>query len=154
MNRVNPTIIMFLELAAWVYRNVDKPSATISAQVKHRTEAAKATGIEARRAPILPKNEKMTNKAAPSCKALRLAILVVSRVCMFSVNVVDPVPVPHTPAMKVEIPSSPIPLLTTPRVGGLKFTSSEAAWYDESCICSDISMHEHLSIIQQLLKSG
>ena len=55
MNRVNPTIIMFLELAAWVYRNVDKPSATISAQVKHRTEAAKATGIEARRAPILPK---------------------------------------------------------------------------------------------------
>jgi hypothetical protein len=56
--------------------------------------------------------------------------------------------------MKVEIPSSPIPLLTTPRVGGLKFTSSEAAWYDESCICSDMSMHEHLSIIQQLLKSG
>jgi hypothetical protein len=54
MNRVNPTIIMFLELAAWVYRNVDKPSATISAQVKHRTEAAKARGIEARRAPILP----------------------------------------------------------------------------------------------------
>ena len=54
MNRVNPTIIMFLELAAWVYRNVDKPSATINAHVKHRTEAAKATGIEARRAPILP----------------------------------------------------------------------------------------------------
>jgi hypothetical protein len=54
MNRVNPTIIKFLELAAWVYRNVDKPSATISAQVKHRTEAANARGIEARRAPILP----------------------------------------------------------------------------------------------------
>ena len=104
---------------------------------------------------IIPKNEKMTNKAAPSCKALRFAILVVSRVYMFSVNVVDPVPVPHTPAMKVEIPSSPIPLLTTPRVGGLKFTSSDAAWYDESCICTDMSMHGHLlSIIQQLLKSG
>ena len=103
---------------------------------------------------IIPKNEKMTNKAAPSCKALRLAILVVSRVCMFSVNVVDPLPVPHTPAMTVEIPSSPIPLLTTPRVGGLKFTSSDAAWYDESCICTDMSMHGHLlSIIQQLLKS-
>lgn len=54
MKRVNPTIIMFLELAAWVYRNVDNPSATISAQVKHRTEAAKARGIEATRAPILP----------------------------------------------------------------------------------------------------
>ena len=83
----------------------------------------------------------MTNTAAPSCKALLLPILVVSRVCMFSVNVVDPVPVPHTPAIKVEIPSSPIPLLTTPRVGGLKFTSSDAAWYDESCICTNMSMH-------------
>lgn len=54
MNRVKPTIIMFLELTASVYRNVDKPSATIRAQVKQRTEAAKATGIEARRAPIFP----------------------------------------------------------------------------------------------------
>jgi hypothetical protein len=60
MNRVNPTIIMFLELAAWVYRNVDKPSAIISAQVKHRTEAAKARGIEARRAPILPTAKKLS----------------------------------------------------------------------------------------------
>ena len=69
----------------------------------------------------------MTSKAAPSCKALLLAILVVSRVWMFAVNVVDPVPVPHSPAIKVEIPSRPIPLLTTPRVGGLKLTSNEAA---------------------------
>lgn len=69
----------------------------------------------------------MTSKAPPSCKALLLAILVVSRVWMFSVNVVDPVPVPHSPAIKVQIPSRPIPLLTTPRVGGLKLTSNEAA---------------------------
>ena len=60
MNRVNPTIIMFLELAAWVYRSVDKPSATISAQVKHRTEAAKARGIDARRAPILPTGKELS----------------------------------------------------------------------------------------------
>jgi hypothetical protein len=73
------------------------------------------------------KNEKMINKAAPSCKALLLAILVISRVCMFSVNVVDPAPVPHNPAIKVVTPSRPIPLLTTPRVGGLKLTSSDAA---------------------------
>ena len=59
MNRVNPTIIMFLELAAWVYRNVDIPSATISAQVKHR-KAAKARGIDARRAPILPTGKELS----------------------------------------------------------------------------------------------
>jgi hypothetical protein len=64
------------------------------------------------------KKEKMTNTTAPSCKALLLPILVVSSVCMFSVNVVDHVPVPHTPAINIETPSSPIALLTTPRVKG------------------------------------
>lgn len=54
MNKVNPTIIIFLELAVWVYRIVDRPSATIRAHVKQRTEAANAKGIEARRAPIFP----------------------------------------------------------------------------------------------------
>jgi hypothetical protein len=33
---------------------VDNPSATVSAQVKQRMEAANAIGIEARRAPIFP----------------------------------------------------------------------------------------------------
>lgn len=69
----------------------------------------------------------MTNRTAPNCKALLLAILVFSRVCMFSVRVVEPVPVPHTPAIRVEIPSKPIPLLTTPRVGRLKLTSNDVA---------------------------
>ena len=62
MNRVNPTIIMFLELTASVYRSVDRPSATISAQVKQRTEAAKATGIEARIAPIFPATKEFRRK--------------------------------------------------------------------------------------------
>jgi hypothetical protein len=60
MDRVNPTIIMFLELAAWVYLNVDNPSVTVSAQVKQRMEAANATGIEARRAPIFPAAREFT----------------------------------------------------------------------------------------------
>jgi hypothetical protein len=45
---------------------------------------------------------------------------------MFSVNVVDPVPVPNSPAIKAEVPWRLIPLLTT-RIGGLKLTSNEEA---------------------------
>lgn len=53
-NKVNPTIIAFLELAVWVYCNVDRPRAAVRAQVKHRTAAVNASGIEARSAPIFP----------------------------------------------------------------------------------------------------
>lgn len=99
---------------------------------------------------ILPKNEKMTNRTAPNCKALLLAILVFSRVCMFSVRVVEPVPVPHTPAIRVEIPSKPIPLLTTPRVGRLKLTSNDVAWYEESCRCTKMAMHDASILVKCL----
>lgn len=54
MNKVKPTIIMFLKLALCPYCKVDKPNATIKAHVKHSTEAAKASGIDARSAPIFP----------------------------------------------------------------------------------------------------
>jgi len=59
MNNVNPTIMMFLELADWVYCNVDRPRATLRAQVKHRTEAANASGIEAISAPSFPVGEEL-----------------------------------------------------------------------------------------------
>jgi len=59
MNKVNPTIMMFLELADWVYCKVDRPRATLRAQVKHRTEAANASGIEAISAPIFPVEEEL-----------------------------------------------------------------------------------------------
>lgn len=65
--------------------------------------------------------------AAPATKAFLLPIFVTSRVCIFSVSVVEPMPVPHSPARMLEIPSKPIPLLTTPGVGGLKFTSKDEA---------------------------
>lgn len=54
INNVNPTIIIFLELLVCVYCKVERPNATINAHVKHKTEAAKASGIEARRAPTFP----------------------------------------------------------------------------------------------------
>lgn len=65
--------------------------------------------------------------AAPICKAFLLPILVTSMVCMFSVKVVDPVPVPQSPASILEIPSKPMALLTIPGVGGLKLTSKDVA---------------------------
>lgn len=75
----------------------------------------------------IPKKEKRINNIAPSCSALLLAIFVVPTVCTFSVRVVDPRPVPHNPAMILVTPSRPIPLLTIPCVGGLKFTSKAVA---------------------------
>lgn len=54
---------MFLKLAVCVYRRFDRPRATVSAHMKHNTEAAKACGIEARIAPNFPVNfkEKLQN---------------------------------------------------------------------------------------------
>ncbi|KAG2397432.1 uncharacterized protein HKW66_Vig0143320 [Vigna angularis] len=46
----------------------------------------------------------------------------------FSVKVIDPVPVPHRPAKTQERPSTPIPRLRTPVVGGLDATNNEDAW--------------------------
>lgn len=65
---------------------------------------------------------------APSSTALRLPILVTAIVWTFSVNVADPVPVPQRTAKKLVRPSKPIPLLRTPRVGGLDATNNEDAW--------------------------
>lgn len=95
--------------------------------MKHRTAAARATGIEASIAPILPTNEKRIKKAAPISMARLPAIFVMLSVCTFSVKVVEPVPVPHNPARMLVQPSRPIPLLTIPGVGGFKFTSRDAA---------------------------
>lgn len=78
----------------------------------------------------LPTNENRINSAAPSCRAFLDAILVISRVCIFSVSVTDPVPVPQSPASKLANPSMPIPLLTIPGVGGFKFTNNDVAWYE------------------------
>ena len=64
---------------------------------------------------------------APNSTALRLPILVTAIVCTFSVRVVDPTPVPQRPAKMLEIPSMPIPLLSTPGVGGLEATNKDDA---------------------------
>lgn len=53
-NSETPTMVMFLKLAVCVYRRFDRPKATVSAHIKHNTEAAKACGIEARIAPNFP----------------------------------------------------------------------------------------------------
>lgn len=64
---------------------------------------------------------------APNSTALLLPILVTAIVCTFSVRVVDPTPVPQSPAKILETPSMPIPLLRTPGVGGLDATNKDEA---------------------------
>lgn len=61
-NSETPTIVMFLKLAVCVYRRFDRPRATVSAHIKHNTEAAKACGIEARIAPNFPVKFKEIHK--------------------------------------------------------------------------------------------
>lgn len=75
----------------------------------------------------IPIRDRKINKQAPNSTALRLPILVTAMVCTFSVRVEEPVPMPHRPAKMLERPSSPIPLLTTPGVGGLDATNSDDA---------------------------
>nr|GLL18919.1 RNA polymerase II transcription factor B subunit 4 [Ipomoea trifida] len=75
---------------------------------------------------IIPTKEKRIKKTDPSCRALRLATLVTSIVCTFSVNVVDAVPVPQSPASILQNPSKPIPRLTIPGVGGFRFILIDA----------------------------
>lgn len=77
----------------------------------------------------LPINEKKIKKTAPSCTALRFATFVMLIVCTFSVKVVDPVPEPQIPANILQKPSSAIPLLTIPGVGGCKLIRTDAVWY-------------------------
>lgn len=77
----------------------------------------------------LPMNERKIKKAAPICKALRLAIFVMLIVCTFSVKVVEPVPEPQSPANTLQKPSNPIPRLIIPGVGGFELTSSDVEWY-------------------------
>ena len=77
----------------------------------------------------LPINENRIKKAAPSSTTFRLATFVMSIVCIFSVKVVDPVPEPQRPANILQKPSSAIPLLTTPGVGGLKLTCRDVVRY-------------------------
>ena len=45
---------MFLKLIDWPYCKVERPNAVVRAHMKHSTEAAKARGMEARRAPTFP----------------------------------------------------------------------------------------------------
>jgi len=53
-NNETPTIVMLLKLPDQPYCNVERPNAVIRAHMKHSTDAAKACGIEARRAPTFP----------------------------------------------------------------------------------------------------
>jgi len=75
----------------------------------------------------LPINENKIKKAAPTTTTFRLATLVMSIVCMFSVKVVEPVPEPQRPANMLQKPSRAIPRLTTPGVGGLELTCRDVA---------------------------
>jgi hypothetical protein len=77
---------------------------------------------------FLPIIESSTSKIAPNPTALRLPILVTAIVCTFSVIVAEPTPVPQRPAKTVETPSTPIPLQTTPDVGGRVATNKDDAW--------------------------
>lgn len=86
--------------------------------------------IIARTQKHVPIRDKTIKTQAPNSTALRLPILVTAMVCTFSVSVVDPVPVPQRPANTLERPSRPIPLLTTPGVGGLDATNNDDAWYE------------------------
>lgn len=61
--------------------------------------------------------------------ALRLATFVNSIACTFSVKVVEPVPEPQNPANILQKPSSAIPLLTIPGVGGFKLIITDVVWY-------------------------
>ena len=70
--------------------------------------------------------EKTIKITPPNSTALLLAILVIVRVCAFSVKVVEPAPVPHSPASTLQKPSKPIPLLTIPRVGGVALICIDA----------------------------
>lgn len=69
----------------------------------------------------------MIKTHAPNSTVLLLPIFVTAIVCTFSVKVVDPIPVPHKPAKMPEIPSTQIPRLTTPGVGGLDATNNDDA---------------------------
>lgn len=53
-NSETPTIVMFLKLADLLYCKFERPNAAVRAHMKHSTEAAKACGMEARRAPTFP----------------------------------------------------------------------------------------------------
>lgn len=74
----------------------------------------------------LPINENRINKAAPSSTTFLFATFVMSIVCIFSVNVVEPVPEPQRPANMLQKPSNAIPRLTTPGVGALELTRRDA----------------------------
>ena len=69
----------------------------------------------------------MIKKAAPTTTTFRLATFVMSIVCVFSVKVVAPVPEPQRPANILQKPSSAIPRLTTPGVGGFELTCRDVA---------------------------
>ena len=53
-NKDTPTIVVLLKLDVWVYCNVDRPNATVRAQMKHSVAAANDSGMEARTAPTFP----------------------------------------------------------------------------------------------------
>jgi hypothetical protein len=53
-NNETPTIVIFLNFPDSPYCNVERPNAVLRAQMKHSTDAAKACGIEARRAHTFP----------------------------------------------------------------------------------------------------
>ena len=74
----------------------------------------------------LPTKEKRIKKPAPISTALLLATFVMSMVYTFSVKVVDPVPVPQSPANILHKPSNAIPLLTIPGVGGFELICKDA----------------------------
>lgn len=81
----------------------------------------------------IPTSDKIIKTHAPNSTALRLPIFVTAIVCTFSVRVEEPVPVPQRPAKTPQSPSRPIPLLTTPGVGGLDATNKDDAWYEPTC---------------------
>lgn len=81
----------------------------------------------------LPTNEKRIKKTAPRTRALWLATFVILMVWTFSVNVVEPVPEPQSPASILQKPSNAIPLLTIPGVGGFELTRMDVEWYVPTC---------------------
>uniref|UniRef100_A0A2P2M6Y0 Nucleobase-ascorbate transporter 12 n=1 Tax=Rhizophora mucronata TaxID=61149 RepID=A0A2P2M6Y0_RHIMU len=122
--------------------------------MKQRRAATMTSGIEAINPPTLPIRDSTIKTQAPTSIALRLPIFVTAIVCTFSVRVVEPVPVPHRPAKMLERPSSPIPRLTMPGVGGLEAPNNDAAWYEPTESTDEIRDTKHITRAIFQLKTG
>lgn len=71
-NKDNPTMIIFRELPASLYRRLDNPNAASIAHMKHRRAATMTSGIEAIKPPTLPASINASRNVIKHLAALRI----------------------------------------------------------------------------------